>query len=184
MKVRWYLFDLSPLMINYLKADFNFFKYHTLYRATKFLESMDSSLSVKLLSKVPQSDLIFQMVRNQNEFTADQIDQVLDYAVKTGELGGNGCTVLEFFISDTFIQTQESVKNPINDVYKRVKQFKKKFNFRGENGYQIDASSHQGYIDFIQSELMHTYTRNFHGEILDDDGKELIVRKLKKYETE
>jgi len=180
MRIRWYLFDLTPIAVEYLKADVAYFKYHTLFRATKLLKKMDESIGINWLGKLSgQADMIFQMVRSQNTFTSEQIDEVLDFKVDHSDYHGNQCVVLELFISDVFIETQGAIKNPMADVSKKVRKIKKLFSFRDEKGYVQEAFTHQGYIDAFEGEIRKTYTRKFSGEILEDDGKELIIHKLK-----
>lgn len=179
MKVRWTLFDMTPLKTEHLKSNIYAYKMEILMTSAKFLEKMDKSLLVKFLSANSQSKMIFDLVKNQKEFTKENIDEIINYQVLQPEANTPGTVVFELFIHKAFFETQEAIKNPTKEFRSQMKMMGKKL-MRKE--IKHDPVSEQVFISAIEKEIHKWYTPDFHGEVLEADGKELRV-KTKRVDT-
>jgi len=175
MKVRWTLFDMTPLKTEHLKSNIFAYKMEILMTSAKFLDRMDKSLLVKFLGTASdQSKLIFDMVKNQKEFTKENIDEIIKYDVNEPVENTPGTVVFDLFIHRAFFETQEAIRNPTREMKAHIKMAGRKL-LRKE--IQHDPISEQKFISAIEKEIHKWYTPEFHGEILEDDGKELFIKK-------
>lgn len=174
MKVRWTLFDMTPLKTEHLKSNIYAYKMEILMTSAKFLERMDSSLLVKFLGTASkQSKMIFDLVKNQKEFTKENIDEIINYNVIEPVENTPGTVIFDLFIHSAFFETQEAIRNPTREMRSHIKMAGRKL-MRKE--IQHDPITEQKFISAIEKEIHKWYTPEFYGEVLEDDGKELHVK--------
>jgi len=137
---------------------------------------MDKSLIVKLMSKSSQASLLFDMARTQNEIKKEQMDEIIQFDVKSADRDGDYVVVFELFISPVFFEMQNNIANPSVEVKRRLNGFKKIFRTSGGGKYQ--PTSRQGFIDTFEGEMKKYYTKKFAGEVVESDGDELSVMTL------
>lgn len=176
MRIRWTLFDMTPMGTEHLKANIFAYKMEILMTSVKFLEKMDDSLLVRFLSANSQSKMIFDMVKNQREFTKDNIDEIINYKVLQPDENAPGTVVFELFIHSAFFETQEAIRNPAKEYKSQLKMLGRKL-MRKE--IRHDPISEQKFINAFEKEIYKWYTHNFVGEVLEDDGKDLYVKKTR-----
>lgn len=176
MKIRWTLFGMNPLKAGHLEANVNFWKMDTLFESARLLKKMDKSIMVKVVGKSKQAKLIFDMVRNQNEFTKENIDEIINYEINEVDRDGDYVVTIELFINEVYFDTQQAMAVPTADIRRKLNKIKALF--RTTSGERYEPTTRQGFIDIFESELRKYYTKTYSGDVLEDDGVSLSVTKL------
>ena len=177
MRLRWTMFDMTPMKTMHLKANIEMYKMEILMTSARFLERMDKSILIKLLSANSQSKMLFDLARNQKEFTKENIDQIINYDISEPEDNTPGSVVFELFIHQSFFEAQEALRNPqTREMRNHIRVAKKKL-LRKE--IEHEPVTEQMFIKAVEKEIHKWYTPNFHGEILEADGKELHIKNLR-----
>jgi hypothetical protein len=162
---------MNPIKIEHLKANIDYWKIDILMSSARFLEKMDESWLVKGLSASKQAKLIFDMVRDQQNFTKENIDELINYKVTTDKKRSR--VQLKVFVNPVFFQTQELVKNPSADAKKKIRHVFHKIH---KKGLEYEPTTEQRFIDNFEHEFKKLYTHDFHGEITENDGKQLYAK--------
>jgi hypothetical protein len=162
MKVRYTLYHMDEFLKEMLKADVNKYKFELIWEAKKVLKRLEKD---GYLSKAITTQTI-RAHKDMMEFKAKEIindiDNILKFEVKSAEDMNNGTVILEIWVnSDYFINA---------DV---VRQSIPKFMMK-----RINIITRQKMIDGFEKSIAQDYTRTFSGEILEDDGEGLTVKKL------
>lgn len=169
MKISWTLNGMNPIKREHLKCNVSYWKIDILMSSARFLEKMDKSWLIKGLSASKQSKLIFDMVRDQQNFTKENIDELINHEIK-----GSGSSVeLTIFVNPVFFQTQDMVKNPSAEMKKKLKHAFHKIH---KKGLEYEPTTEQKFIDNFEFEFKKLYTHDFYGKVIEDDGKELYVK--------
>lgn len=167
MKVRWTLFDMTPIRSGHLEANIRYWKYDWLFKTEEFIRRLDKSVARKVLSKVSgQAKMLFDMVYFQKQFTRDQINEIVDYKIVEPDEFNNGVVVFELFVNSVFFESHDAIQNQLSMGVKHMKRFKR-----------ARVISRQHIIDQFEKEMFELYTDAIHGEVLEDDGKSLTCVK-------
>lgn len=181
MKVRWTLFDMTPLKAEHLKANLEYWKVDIVFESVRLLEKMDKSMLIKVVGKSKQAKLIFDMVRNQSQFTKENINELISFDIKEADRDSVGkafnyVVCIDLFVNNVYFQTQQALYNPGKELRDKVTKIVKRF--RTVSGDNYEHQTPQGFIKSLENEFSKYYTKYFNGEILEDDGLTLSVRKI------
>lgn len=176
MRVRWTLYEMNQLKAGHLKSNVEFWKYDTLFESSRFLQKLDKSIMVKVVGLSEQAKMIFDLARNQQEFTKENIDELINFDIQNVDKENDFVVVFDLFIAPVYFETQQALKNPGVDIRRKLNKLKAKF--RTTDGNYYEPTSRQGFIDIFESEIKKYYTKKFAGEILEEDGESLSVMTL------
>ena len=158
MKIEWTLHNISDLYFWHLKANLEYWKMDMLYNADRYVNRIDRSRTIKLVSKNKQANMLIEFARNRGKLAQEDIDSMVNYRLKRD---GNN-VILELFVNDVYFSTIDSLdKGRIGRALSK----------------HLNIPSRQNIIDTFEDEFTKMYTKDFHGKIIEDDGKELNIAK-------
>jgi len=159
MKVCWVLRGMDGLLTRHLRKNVEYWQADILYNARKVLKRIDKSRTVNWAKG--KSDNLWMAVEGltgKAEVAVNDIDKMIGYEVNE-LLTGDVEFVL--FIDDTYFSTSDMIKKTHGKFMSRM----------------LKNVSRQDIIDGFEKEIINLYTNDFYGEIIDDDGQSLSVRK-------
>jgi len=161
MKVRWFLYDVDWLDQKHLEANLNYWKTDLLKTARDMVDRVEEAKAIKLLTLSKSAEMIINMAKARNEMTATDIDLIVRYELQTPMDGDNNVVVVTLYVNNNYFVTADSAKAQLG---RRASRILKVF------GRQELISSFEGVIEKL-------YTKEFYGEIIEDDGHDLHIRK-------
>jgi hypothetical protein len=161
MKVRWTLYDMDWLKKRHLASNLQYWKDDILFNAREMINNVEKSRSLKLLSVSKNAEMVINMAKARNEMTASDIDQIVSYEIQSPIDGDNNVVVLTLFVNNNYFVTADSAKNQLGRRASRI----------------LKVFGRQELISSFEGEISKLYTKEFYGEILEDDGNDLHIRK-------
>lgn len=158
MKARFTLSDMDVVKFNHIRANLDFWKWDLVLEARKFLRRLEKSRLLKVSKYAnPQAKLALEMLRTKGELAVDDINQVVNYSVKSSDR----TVVFELYVAPVYFASADAMSNQLG----KHKLLKRMFKVFGR----------QELVDLFASEIKKNYTNNYHVEILDDDGEKLVA---------
>jgi hypothetical protein len=163
MKVRWTLYNMSPVKNQHLNANLEYWKMDLVLKSTELMEKIKKSKFLKVMSKGSEGlkNMMF-MVETQAEMRSEDIDKIVTYQIDE-HYNKNTTTLLTLYIDSSYFNVGEMAQI--------------KFGARMGKRIAKKGFDRQELIDRFETEIRSTYTKNFKGEILEDDGKILSIYK-------
>jgi hypothetical protein len=163
IRVKWILKNMSPVKNQHLHANLEFWKMDLVLKSAELMEKMKKSKFLKVMSKGSRDlkNMMF-MVESQAEMRAKDIEQVVDYRIDEN-YNKNSITLLTLFVDSSYFNVGEMAEI--------------KFGRRAGKMVAKKGFDRQELIDRFEAEIRGTYTKDFTGEILEDDGKMLSIYK-------
>jgi len=158
MKVSWTLNDMDKIKNRHLKANLEYWKMDLLYNATRLIEKLDKSKFLKYMGKGSEQlkNMIF-LASSRAKMAEDDINQMVDYMIRMDD----DKTTLTLYVNPNYFSMNEMLQ--VKMGRRMAKYFAKK------------SVSRQELIDGFEGELRKTYTKDFVGKIVEDDGKTLSI---------
>jgi hypothetical protein len=159
MKVEWTLKEMDWIKIKHIKANLEYWKIDLLFNATRMIERIEGSRFLNVMSKGSEQlkDMIF-FAKNRAQMTEDDIDSMVNYKITEK---GKDELVLQLYVNENYFSMNEMIE--IKMGRRLAKIIAKK------------SSTRQGIIDGFETEIRETYTKNFAGKVIEDDGKNLSI---------
>lgn len=160
MKVKWVLRGMDDIKNRHLEANAQYWKFDVLLNAQKVLGRMKKSRMLRLMGKGSEQlkNMMF-MVENKACIAQEDIDNLIDFEVSSLE---GGVTEFVIFVNDAYFSEHDMLANVAGKRMKR---------------YLIRTKiGRQQMIDEFQKEIRERYTKDFSGFVLEDDGRDLLVR--------
>jgi hypothetical protein len=161
MEVEWTLYNMDKIKNEHLQANLAYWKVDLLLNATRLVEKIEKSRFLKLISK--GSDQLKTMVflaQNRGQIASDDINSMVNYTV-TERYNKNNVTLLKLYVNPSYFSMNEMVSAKMG---RRVAKY-----------MASKAVGRQELIDSFEGEIRKIYTKNFKGQILDDDGVNLSI---------
>lgn len=149
---------MDDIKNQHLEANLEYWKIDLLLSATKMVDKIQKSRFLKLMSK--GSDQLKNMVflaQSRGEIAKGDIDAMVDYTIDIV----NSNTFLTLKVDPNYFSMNEMV---VAKMGRRMAKYLAK-----------KSIGRQELIDGFESEIRETYTKDFEGEILEDDGKTLSI---------
>lgn len=163
MKIRWILFDMDLIKKQHLTANMEYWKQDTILEAQKVLNRIGTSRIIKTATKGNQNLwLTIEGLKHKADTAINEINKLINYEV-LGAPMDQRAIVLELFIDSSYFNTADIIEAQHGRLIKKL----------------MKTIDRQRMIDAFEEEIMTTYTPDFYGEILEDDGHGLTIREKK-----
>jgi len=162
MKVRWILRDMTPLKNDHLRANLEYWKMDMVLKSSEMLEKIKKSKFLKVMSKAsPEVQNMMFLTETQAEIRSSDIDRIIDVKLDTHH-NGKTTTLFTLFVDSVYFGVGEMAEVKMGRAGRLI----------AKKGFD-----RQELIDRFEAEIRKTYTKNFTGEVIEDDGKVLSIYK-------
>jgi hypothetical protein len=164
IKISWVLKKMTPIKNQHLRANLEYWKMDMVLKSQNLLEKIKKSRFLRVMSK-GSNDLknMMFLVETQAEMRSKDIDKIVNYQIDEHYDNNKGTTLLKLFVDSTYFNAGEIIEA--------------KFGARMGKHIAKKGFDRQELIDRFEMEIRETYTKQFKGEIIEDDGKVLSIYK-------
>jgi len=157
MKVRWVLTGMDGLLTEHLIANLEYWKLDIILSSRQVMKRIKRSErrgSMKLFKHLANIKTVLEAM--------DYRDQNIANIIDTKVSKHNGSVLVDISVDNQYFVYWDN----INSQYGRM----------GRQMMKVKAMGRQEIIDNFEREFSKVYTKDFYGEVLEDDGTGLRVR--------
>lgn len=156
MKITYQIHNLDSLEQMHLDADVRLAILDYMLEARRSITRLENSriLNSKLLPK--NMSLMIEGMKGQKEQTMQNIEKMFSLKLNKPV---EGLTILELYITPDYFLLGELLNAQFGRIGRKL----------------IKVVSQQGIIDNLEEVIRDVYTAKFEGDVLEDDGKKLLV---------
>jgi len=158
MKIRYQIFDLDPLEKQHLDANVRYSMLDMLLEGRRSITRLEASRILNSRHLPAAMSNMVSIMKSQKATILEDMSKM--YYLKLDTLV-DGCTVLELFISSDYFMLGDILTQQFGRAGKHL----------------IRVVDQQTIINKLEEDLKKVYMRKFSGEVIESDGKKLVVNR-------